>query len=276
MPLIVYELPNWALGGALMLAWVTIGLGAQALFPRRWRERATETDRHVALASLGVIATINSLLLAFSAVSVWDSFSAAEQAVDREATAMAQLARSLAVYGTPESRLARERLRGYGRSVIGKEWVAMQQDQASLPTLDAFDDLYRTLGDLHPEAASDGALLAQMWTQANDLLTQRRARLVAAEGKVPATLWAVVLVSSLLTLAPVAVLPVTACTRGALVVLALALGLVFHVVAAMDRPFLGAERVTAAPIENALANMQRWDTRWIADAAPRPSTPRLR
>ena len=97
MPLIVYDAPNWALGLGLVLGWVLIGLGAQAVFPRRWRERATESDRNVALASLGVIATINSLLLAFSAVSVWDSFSAAEQAVSREATAMAQLARSLAV-----------------------------------------------------------------------------------------------------------------------------------------------------------------------------------
>jgi hypothetical protein len=267
MPLIIYELPNWVLGLSLVLAWVVLGLAAQALFPRRWRERATESDRNVALASLGVIATINSLLLAFSAVSVWDSFSAAEQAVSREATAMAQLGRSLAVYGTPESRLARERLRGYGRSVIGKEWPAMQHEQPSQPTLDAFDDVYRSLGDLRPTTAAETALVEHMWTEANDLLTQRRARLEASDGKVPVTLWVVVLVSSLLTLAPVAVLPVTACSRGAIVVLALALGLVFHFVAAMDRPFLGAERVTSDPIENALANMQRWDARSAPVAA---------
>ena len=80
------------------------------------------------------------------------------------------------------------------------------------------------------------------------------------------TLWIVVLVSSMLTLAPVAVLPVTGCSRGAFVVLAVALGLVFHFVAAMDRPFLGTERVTADPIESALGNMQRWDARTVAVA----------
>jgi hypothetical protein len=266
MPLIVHAWPAWVLGGALSLVWAAIGLGAQALFPRRWRERATATDHRVALASLAVIVTVNVLLLAVSALSVRDAFSAAEQAVEREATAMAQLARSLAVYGTPESRLARERLRGYGRSVIGKEWIAMQRDQASLPTLDAFDDLYRTLGDLHPAAASEAALLAQIWTQANELLSQRRARLMAARDQAPTTLWAVLLASSLLTLAPVAALPVSAGSRGAIAVLALVPGLVLPVVVAMDRPFLGAGRVSATPIENALAHMQRWDTRWIADA----------
>ncbi|WP_431104019.1 hypothetical protein [Roseateles noduli] len=267
MPVIVYDVPNWALGLGLVLAWVMLGLGAQAVLPRRWRERATEADRNVALASLGVIATINSLLLAFSAVSVWDSFSAAEQAVSREATAIAQLGRSLAVYGTPESTLARERLRGYGRSVIGKEWAAMQHEQPSQPTQDAFDDVYRSLGALRPASAAETVLVEQMWSQANDLLMQRRARLEASDGKVPTTLWVVVLVSSLLTLAPVSVLPVTACSRGAIVVLAIALGLVFHFVAAMDRPFLGAERVTSDPIENALANMLRWDSRSLPVAA---------
>ena len=52
MPLIVYDAPNWVLGLGLVLVWVAIGLGAQAVFPRRWRERATESDRNVALAEL--------------------------------------------------------------------------------------------------------------------------------------------------------------------------------------------------------------------------------
>ncbi|WP_431262476.1 hypothetical protein ACQ859_20345 [Roseateles chitinivorans] len=137
----------------------------------------------------------------------------------------------------------------------------MQREQPSQPTLDAFDDVYRTLGDLRPVSPTETVLVQQMWTETNDLLTQRRARLSASDGKVPTTLWVVVMVSSLLTLAPVAVLPVTACSRSAIVVLALALGLVFHFVAAMDRPFLGAERVTSEPIESALENMQRWDAR---------------
>jgi lipid-A-disaccharide synthase-like uncharacterized protein len=267
VPLIAYAIPNWLLGLALVLAWVLIALTAQALFPRRWREQATETDRNVVLASLGVIATINSLLLAFSAVSVWESFSAAEQAVHHEATAIAQLGRTLALYEAPPARLARERLRAYGRSVVAKEWQTMLQGKAHPATLEAFDALFHTLGDLRPATAGQGALLAQAWVQANDLLTQRRARLQASDGKVPNTLWAVVLLGSILTLLPLAALPASANTRSALVVLAVALGLVFHFVAAMDRPFLGTERVTPDAIEDALNNLQRWEAR-MAAAAP--------
>jgi lipid-A-disaccharide synthase-like uncharacterized protein len=261
MPLIAYAIPNWLLGLALVLAWVLIALAAQALFPRRWREQATETDRNVALASLGVIATINSLLLAFSAVSVWDSFSTAEQAVHHEATAIAQLGRTLALYEAPPARLARERLRAYGRSVVAKEWPAMLQGQPHPATMAAFDALFQTLGELQPMTNRQNALLTQMWGQANELLTQRRARLRASDGKVPQTLWAVVVVGSLLTLLPMVALPVSTTTRTALVTMAAALGLVFHFVAAMDRPFLGTERVTPEAIEDALSGLQRWDAK---------------
>ena len=268
MPLIAYSLPNWMLGTGLVLAWILGALAVQALFPQRWRETASDTDRNVALAALGVIATINSLLLAFSAVSVWDSFGTAEQAVQREATAMAQLARTLTLFDNPQARLARERLRAYGRSVVTREWPEMQQERQSQTTLAAFDALFGALGDLRSTTPAETVLLTQTWQQANDLLNYRRARLQAAKGKVPGTLWAVVLVGSALTLLPLAVPPVSASSRGALLVLAITLGLVFHFVAAMDRPFLGTERVTADAIEDALAGLQRATQRPPAAAPP--------
>ncbi|MDR7334580.1 hypothetical protein [Roseateles asaccharophilus] len=264
MPLIAYSLPNWVLGAGLVCAWVLIALAMQQLFPQRWRDRASDTDRNVALAALGVIATINSLLLAFSAVSVWDSFATAEHAVQREATAVAQLGRSLTVLDTSQARLARERLRAYGRSVVTREWPEMQQERQSPATLAAFDALFGALGDLKQSTPAETPLLTQTWQQANDLLDYRRARLQAAKGKVPGTLWAVVLVGSALTLLPMAVLPISTSSRGALLVLAVTLGLVFHFVAAMDRPFLGTECVTAEAIEDALAGLQR--------PPPRPAT----
>jgi len=261
MPLIVYSLPNWLLGLGLVLGWILIALVIQSVFPRRWREATTEIDRNVILVSLGVIATINSLLLAFSAVSVWESFGAAEQAVQREATAIAQLGRTLALSDSQPARLARERLRAYGRSVLNREWPAMLEEKSSSTTLEAFDALYNALGDIRPSNASENALLTQMWTQANDLLTHRRARLQASKGKVPGTLWSVVIMSSVLALFPLAVPPVSASTRSALLALAVALGLVFHFVVAMDRPFLGTERVTPDAIEDALTALQRTTTR---------------
>nr|WP_255719366.1 DUF4239 domain-containing protein [Pelomonas sp. P8] len=259
--MIVYTLPNWVLGLALVALWLVAAQALCALFPDRWRERVTDLDRSVVLASLGVIATMNSLLLAFSAVSAWEAFGSADTAVQREGTAITQLARSLSLYDTAPSRLARERLRAYGRSVVTQEWPAMLQDKPSLSTRDALDGLFTALGDLKPTTSSQTALLNQAWTQANDLLTHRRERLQASKAKVPRTLWIVVLAGSLLTLVPLAAAPKGASSRCALFAVAAALALVFHFVATMDRPFLGSERVTPEAIEDALGIVQRLSAR---------------
>ena len=253
--------PGWLLGPGLVLVWVLIALSMQTLFPPRWRVQATQTDRSVMLASLGVIGTLNALLLAVAALSVWQSFDGAEQAVKHEATAMTQLGRTLALYdGTPAA-LARQRLRAYGRSVVTREWPAMVEDKPSAITLDAFDALFHAMRELRPAGAADAVLLAQAWAQAHDLANHRNARLQAGTSKLPGTLWTVVLVGSVLTLIPVAAAPVSATSRSALVLLAVALGLVFHFVAALDRPYAGAERVTPQAIEEALDTLQRFTPR---------------
>ena len=43
--------------------------------------------------------------------------------------------------------------------------------------------------------------------------------------------------------------------------LALSIGLVFYLIAAMDRPFAGKESISPAPFLSALTNMERWDAR---------------
>ena len=56
------------------------------------------------MAVLTVIATIYALLLAFVAVSVWQSFGAAETAVVNEANSVGELARDLSIFDSAESR----------------------------------------------------------------------------------------------------------------------------------------------------------------------------
>ena len=78
---LLYDLPNWLVGLLVSGSAIALSLGAYFLFLRASKTEFTDDDRNRALAVLAVVATINSLLLAFSAVSVWESFGAAEEAV---------------------------------------------------------------------------------------------------------------------------------------------------------------------------------------------------
>jgi hypothetical protein len=68
-----------------------------------------------------VVATINALLLAFVAVSVWEAFGEAEEAVVNEANVVGELARDLVAFDSVQARDARRLLRDYAASVVSEE-----------------------------------------------------------------------------------------------------------------------------------------------------------
>lgn len=107
MLLFLYDLPNWLLGLVVTGSAVALILAAYFTFRRLSGAEFTDEERGLAMSVLGVIATVNSLLLAFSAVSVWESFGSAEEAVILEADTIGELARDLAVFESEESTRAR-------------------------------------------------------------------------------------------------------------------------------------------------------------------------
>lgn len=259
MPLPLYDLPNWLFGMLVCGGWVVIGLGGHVVFHRVCRVNFAEGEKNLAIALLGVVATVNSLLLAFSAVSAWEAFGSADRAVHGEATTLSTLSRDLAVFGSVESDHARELLRAYAKTVVEQEWPYMRNGQPGHSTWTAVDSMFRAVGNIRPATPREVALMPEIWARTNELVKYRRERLYAGEAQVPGTLWAVVTLGTFLTIMATYVFPRTAFNLAAVSVLSGALGLVFFFIAAMDRPFAGQESIGSGPIESTLLKMELWD-----------------
>jgi hypothetical protein len=260
MPLFLYDLPNWLLGLVVTGGWVAAGVGGHALLHRVRPFEVSEGDRGLALTLLGVVATVNSLLVAFAAIAVWQTYGEARQAVSAETTAMAQLARDLAIYDTAASQGAQRQLKAYARAVIDREWPAMRKDELEDNAWQAFDQLFRAVGRMEPTTPREVALMPQIWSRANELVKFRRDRLDAVEDAVPATLWIVVVLGTALTLVGTWVLPRTRFNKLAIATLSFAMGLMFFFMAAMDRPFAGDEGIDPEPFEAVLRTMAAWES----------------
>ena len=115
----------------------------------------------------------------------------------------------------------------------------MRTGQANLETWRAADDIFRAVGTLEPDTPKRQALLPEIWSQTNEMVAHRRDRLYASESEVPGTLWAVVMVGSILTVLTTFVLPRSWVNLTMMATLAFSLGLVFFFIIAMDRPFAG-------------------------------------
>jgi hypothetical protein len=257
--LFLYHLPNWLMAVCIVGAVVALVFPGYVLIHRLWRRSFTEAETNVSMAVLTVIATIYALLLAFVAVSVWQSFGAAETAVVNESNSVGQLARALSLFDSPQAREARGTLREYADVVVTVEWPDMRRGQSSTEAWDAFDRMFHAVGQLEPDTPRRAALMPEIWSAANDVLSERRTRLHAADAKVPFTLWMVVLIGSALTIGTTAVLSPSRFSFWIIGLLAMSMGLVFFLIAVMDRPFTGEESIGPAPFLTAIENMDRWN-----------------
>lgn len=262
MPLWLYHLPVWQFGSLLLAGWIIPALASFELVHRLWKPRFDDTDKGLALTLLALVATLNSLLLAFCAVSVWESFRSADSAVSNEAVTLSALSRDLAVMGTPPALEARERVRAYTRSILDEEWQDMQGTPGGTGIAGGglhVNRIFRAVQRIEPGTAAQQALLHEIWARANEMLKFRRERVSASESTVPASLWFVVIAGGVMSLIPLLVLPATAFNRAAVIFLSFSTGLVFFFIAQMDRPFVGDLSISPRPYERTLSGMESWD-----------------
>ena len=270
-----YGLPNWLAGVVVVGLTVVVALVGHRAWLRMFRADHSEERRGLALEMMEISALILSLLIAFTAVAVWEAYAKAEDAVDVEAAIAGELARDLAVYSTREADAAREALRTYIRSIIVEEWPVMAKGGAHEGTAHKFNAIFRRVALIEPRTPREEAILREVWTRTNELNQHRRGRLDSLDSAIPGPLWAVVIAGTLVTFFLFYVQPVHRFNSAVLAAYASVMGMVFFFILAMDRPFSGTLSVSREPFENALRSMERWDREppLAPAAAPKPAPP---
>ncbi|KVQ33181.1 DUF4239 domain-containing protein [Burkholderia ubonensis] len=270
--LFLYNIPAAAMGALIVTATLAAALLGYAAFRRVLPARIDAEQRGMIVAMLSAVTTINSLLVAFSAVSVWSSYQAATDTVAAEAACATELSRDLAAFRVAGADAARRALADYLARVVDDEWPQMQQHGRADPRAEAaFDRMFAAINRVTPADERERVLLAQAMARANEMVKYRQARLQNLESAMPGTLWAVMLVSSSLSLLLLYALPGTRFNVGLVSIWAVTLGLAFFFVLAVDRPFAGEVSVSAAPIRRALDGLRATlatPGRAALDAAP--------
>jgi ABC-type multidrug transport system fused ATPase/permease subunit len=226
---------------------VSVGgrLAAVLLLPKKMPRLDTE----LASVLMTVTATFIGIMLAFSAVQVWEAFRQADQAVAAEAESAAQLYRDLRAYGE-ESRPARQALDGYARSVVVDEWPRMKKDGVMSPkTADALVRVFDAMASMEPVTPRQTVIYDTALTKLNHVVEHRRTRLLAAHTTLPALFWVVVLIGSAIIVAYTGTYPATPLNLLLITGLALSLGLIFVFIIDVQHPFDGWVAITPAEIQ---------------------------
>jgi Protein of unknown function (DUF4239) len=249
-------LPLWQLIALIVVLPTAVAMVAQALI-HRWAgvERLAQNNE-IAGFKFATIGVIYAVLLAFTVIVVWEKFSAAENAVDQEAAAIAALLQ-YAGGEDPQAVALRAAVVDYAKAAISDEWPAMARETESERTTRALERVYSAALALGQTGTRETADMAEVFTQLDNVTSARRVRLHLATGLVPGVVWATLYAGALLTIGFTLFfgsknLAAQMTMTGVLSVL-VTLGLV--VIISIDHPFTGPVHVRPDPLEAVLTEI---------------------
>ena len=247
--LFVVALPAVAVGGALLVRRI---VGVEVL----------EHHNDVAGFIYAVVGVVYAVLLGFSAIIVWEQFRRAQEGVEDEANALADLYRDSRVF-PPEVRNTVElRVREYARLAIQKEWPAMAEGTSSLASWDEYNRLWRTYQEFQPQDDHQRVWYAESLRRLNALADSRRERLLNVRSHVPTVMWGVLLAGGAITIGFSFMFGMRNARAQAFMTagLALTIGVVLLSIVALEKPFAGITRVDPRAFQHVEQILERMRT----------------
>ena len=184
----------WAI--LILLAADAIAVAAMLLVRRRAPEGSFFSDGDRASGVFGVLATGFAIFAGFVIFLAFTSYDQSRVGAESEALTVVQQVETAQLLPAA----VRQRLTGelvcYGRSVVGREWPAME-DGTIGDTINPWGvALFRTLKLANPKAATEQSAYDKWLDQTSDREQARQDRIHGASGIVPDSVWIVLMLTA--------------------------------------------------------------------------------
>jgi hypothetical protein len=238
-----FGLPLWLSGLLVLGAAALVSAGGHWAVRGFLLRSVTRLETELAVALMAVVAAFIGIMLAFAAFQVWQGYNDADTAVAKEAAAISELYRDLAIYGD-DTLGARTAVREYVHTVVNDEWPLLAKGQSAPSSIQALIQTFREVGRIEPRTGRETVLYGEIAKKLNEVVDYRRSRIIAASDALPGLFWVVVLAGSGVIVAYTFVFPVTRANTLIIAGLGLSLGLLFMFILDVDHPFAGPASVS--------------------------------
>lgn len=240
--------------GSLAVTWLGVFLFHR--LAHGWIHGRRNANEMIGL-TLASFATLYGILLGLLAVEAYQDFSAVQDVVSKEALTIATLHRDFDGFPQPTRDELQDNLRNYAREAIDAVHPPLDvpvDPHSRSPGLTA---LFAQVMSFQAKLKSEEIVQTETFGRLNTLVEHRRYLIAAGANGIPKELWLVVCLGGLLLLGLICIfdmeLHVHLILSGAM---ALFLGSVIFLIAAMDNPFNGGMTVDSGPIESVLQTFQ--------------------
>ncbi|MPZ00791.1 MAG: DUF4239 domain-containing protein [Actinophytocola sp.] len=156
------------------------------IVPDRW----LIADSEAASALYGAIGMAYAILIAIAAIAVWEVRAGADEASEREASAIVETHRAANGLATSDRTEVQELLAQYTSAVVDDEWPALRNTREEDPgAASTFETLRERVDQLDRTDSEHGAAAEWVSRHTSDMAEARLLRLDAADEPLPEPLW---------------------------------------------------------------------------------------
>lgn len=247
----IYDIPTW-LFGVLTVGSVTLLACIGLIVMRPWIRRhlrVTDDTNEAVNAYFAGVGVFYGLLSGLVAVATWQNFDAASALISSEASAFAALYRDVSSYPSPIRETLQDDLRSYLVHVIEQDWPAQQRGKLLQGGTRLLSHFQGSMTAFEPATNGQEIVHEEAFRAFNHLVEARRLRLDAVGGGLPPVLWSVVLIGAVLSVVVTYFFHIGDRKLHLILtaILAVFIGLMIFLTAAVDNPFRGEVSVTADP-----------------------------
>ena len=239
----LYDLPNWLFCSTVVGVFITFSLTGQIIVRRflpRWYGDKDYND--IVGQFLSASGVFFGITLGLLSVGAWENYTAVDDAVTAEATAIGVLYRTVDNFPEPHRSELTRQLRDYTRQEIDRSWPMQRKgENPSAVGRGALKSFYQYLNHVEPQTEAQKILQSEAVHQFSNMTESRRQRLASVSTQLPPIVWFVVIGGSALNLSLMWLFVVEHKRLHDLLttILACLLGLLVFLLAVMDFPFRG-------------------------------------
>jgi Kef-type K+ transport system membrane component KefB len=239
----LYDIPNWLFGLLVICVFVAFAIIGLRITHKRlgvYNQDQMEANG-VITAYFSAIVAFYGITLGLISVGAWQNFSDVDNKAAREASAIAALYRDVSNYPEPNRTALRAKLRDYTRDVIDVAWPLQRQGVVPPGGTERIQSFEADLYPFEPKSMGQLALHQETLRQFNTLIELRSMRLQSVTGGLPATIWWVVSIGAMISIALTWLFLVDSFPLHELLtgLYAGLIGLLVFLMATMDNPYRG-------------------------------------
>jgi hypothetical protein len=137
----------------------------------------------------------------FAILLSWEQLNTAQVVTQREASDLEAIYRLAQQLPESDRNRVQELAQSYARVVIDEEWPLLAHGQASPRAQSTADELHGSIQKFKPSTTVEEALYTQMLERVIELEENREQRLLESHEGVPPTLWSVLVIIGMITVA---------------------------------------------------------------------------